>query len=117
MKGRLLITVLFMIGFGSEETWSADWKYFGGSVLSKAEQVFVFFDNESIEYLPNGNVRVWTKTITPSEVGRIAEKKEVIEKAAQKVANGYSPPYVLSKPNPQPSFEIYMELLAWEEAG
>lgn len=117
MKIRFLITILIIFAFGTVDSWGADWKYFGGSPLSKTEIVFVFFDNESIEYLSNGNIRVWTKAVIPSEVGRITEKKEVIEKAAQKVADGYFPPFVLSNPNPESSHDDIVLIIASEEAA
>lgn len=117
MKKQLLIIVLVIIGLYAVEALGADWKYFGGTVLEKGEKVIVYYDAESVEYSSNGNVRVWTKTITPSEVEKVIEKKEVIERTAHKVANGYYPPYILTNPTPQPSFDNYMEIIGWEEAA
>ncbi len=117
MKKRLLIIVLVIIGFYAVEASGADWKFFGGTVLEKGDKVIVYYDAESVEYPSDGNVRVWTKTVAPSEVEKVIEKKEVIEKAAQKVANGYYPPYILTNPTPQPSFDNYMEIIGWEEAA
>jgi len=117
MIRRLLMAITVIMAFGAVELWGADWKFFGGSAKPKVDQIFVFFDNEGIEYLPNGNVRLWTKVVIASEVWKIAEKKEVIEKAADKFASGYSPPYLLSKPNPAPSLDDIVAIIASEEAA
>jgi hypothetical protein len=106
-----------LIGFSSVETWGADWKFLGGSVISKDGTVIAFYDAESTEYLSNGNVRVWTKAVNPSEVERLSGKKEVIKKAAEKVVRSYYPPYVLVNPYPKTSFDDYIEVVGWEEAA
>jgi hypothetical protein len=116
MKIRVLITALIIIGFGAGETWGTDWKYFGGTVLERGEKVIAFYDADSVEYSSNGNVRVWTKAVYPSEIDKMISQKEVVEKAAKKVMQGYFPPYALSKHNPQPSYDTCLEIIGWEEA-
>lgn len=100
------------------EGWGTDWKYFGGSVLQKGETAIVYYDPESLAYLSNGNVRVWTKAVSPSEHNKkIMEKEEVIEKAARKIAKGYYPPYVLVGSSRQTTFDDYINIVVWEEGA
>jgi hypothetical protein len=101
------------------EASAADWKFIGGTLLKKTSgETLAYYDPESVQYLPNGNVRVWIKAVDASEVDRLlAKEKAIIETTAEKVANGYYPPYVLSNPKPERSFDTYMEIVAWEEAA
>jgi hypothetical protein len=121
--GNLLRTTLIImiatLVIGSLEASAADWKFLGGALLKKKSgETLAFYDAESVQYLSSGNVRVWTKAVDASEVDRLAtKKKEIIKTTAEKVANGYYPPYVLSNSNPQPSFDTYMEIVAWEQAA
>ena len=117
MNKRLLIIALLIIGFYAVEASGADWKFLGGSDVRDGEKVIAYYDAESLEYLSNGNVRLWTKAVYPSEVERIANKKDVIEKAAKKVVDAYFPPYVLLNPHPKTSYDDYVEIIAWEEAA
>jgi hypothetical protein len=112
-----LITTFFIFVLCSLEANGADWKYYGGTVLSKNKTVIAYYDSESVEYLSNGNVKVWTKVVIPEEVEKILKKKEVIKKAAEKVIQKYSPPYCLLNPYPKTSFDDYMNIIAWEEAA
>jgi hypothetical protein len=117
MRKAALITMFLILALGCVEASGADWKFFGGSVLLKDETTIGYYDVESIEYLSNGNVRVWTKTVNPSEVERISGKKEVIEKAARKLIDGYYPPYALLNPYPKTSFDDFINIIGWEEAA
>jgi hypothetical protein len=114
---RLGVILIGLAIFGYTEVWGEDWKFFGGSVLLKDKTTIGYYDAESIEYLSNGNVRVWTKTVNPLEVELMGSKKEVIEKAAEKLVHGYHPPYVLLNPSPKTSFDSYVNIIIWEEAG
>jgi hypothetical protein len=107
----LVITVL--------EANAADWKFIGGTLLKKTSgETLAYYDPETVQYLPNGSVRVWIKAVDASEVDRLlAKEKTIVKTTAEKVANGYCPPYVLSNPKPEPSFDTYMEIVAWEEAA
>jgi hypothetical protein len=107
----LVITVL--------EASAADWKFIGGTLLKKTSgETLAYYDSESVQYLSNGNVKVWIKAVDASEVDRLlAKEKTIIKTTAWKVTNGYYPPYVLSNPKPEPSFDNYMEIVAWEEAA
>jgi len=114
VQSIICLVILFLF---ANHVWAADWKYFGGTVLPKSETVIAYYDAESIEYLSNGNIRVWTKAVNPSEVTKILEKKEVIKKSAQKLAQGYFPPYVLLNPYPKTSYNSNIDIIAWEEAA
>ncbi|MGD0022693.1 MAG: hypothetical protein ABSC54_10370 [Smithellaceae bacterium] len=117
MRKTALLAMLLILVLGYKEASGADWKYFGGATLPKKELVIAYYDDESIEYLPAGNVRVWTKSVSPSEIGKMAQKKEVIEKAAKKVVQAYFPPYCLLNPYPKTSYDDYMNIIGWEEAA
>jgi len=107
----IICLVLFFIF--THQAWAADWKYFGGSVVSKGETIINFYDADSIEYSYNGNVIVWTKTVIPAEIEKKAREKEVIQKAANKVIKGYTTPYFKFIPYER---DTYVEITAWEEA-
>jgi len=109
----LLIT-FFLIG---SKVQAADWKFYGSSDLSRSESVIAYYDAESIERLSDGHVRMWTKTISLSEVERIMKLEEVSDKAERKIKAGYGPPYILSNPKPEPSFDSTMKIIVWEEAA
>jgi hypothetical protein len=119
LRKTILITVLATLVGCCLEASAADWKYLGGALLkNKSGEMLAYYDAESVQYLSNGNVRVWIKAVDVSEVVRLTtKKKEVIKTTAEKVADGYYPPYVLSHPYPQTSFDDYMEIVAWEEAA
>jgi hypothetical protein len=98
---------------------AADWKFIGGTLLKKKSgETLAYYDSESVQYLSNRNVRAWVKAVDASEVDRLlAKEKAIIKTTAEKVASGYYPPYVLSNPKPELSFDTYMEIVAWEEAA
>jgi hypothetical protein len=118
---KLGVILIGLALFPYAEVWGADWKFIGGSVLQagsqlKGETNICYCDPASVEYLSNGNIRVWIKAISPSEHNnKIIEKKEVIEKAAQKVVDKYIPPYVLL--HPETTFNDYVNIIGWEEAA
>ena len=107
--------MFLILGLSCIESSGADWKFIGGSVLQKSEKVIAYYDVESVESLSNGNVRAWTKAVSISEVERVSNLKEVIEKSAEKVAHGYYPPYVLL--NPKTKYDDYINIIGWEEAA
>jgi hypothetical protein len=116
--GVTLVVIGIIISLFPLEAWGADWKYFGGSMLRKGEAAIVYYDPESLAYLSNGNARVWTKAVSPSERNKkIMEKEEVIEKAARKIAKGYYPPYVLAHPYPETTYDNYIDIIVWEEGA
>lgn len=117
MRKSILIIMLVTLIIVYKEASGADWKYFGGATLPKKEIVITYYDDESIEYLTTGNVRVWTKSVNSSEVEKITQKKGVIEKAAKKVIQKYSPPYCLLNPYPKTSYDDYINIIGWEEAA
>jgi len=118
MKNTLFIAfVLITIFLNGAKAQGGDWKFYGSSDLSKSETVIAFYDAESIERLSDGHVRVWTKTISLSEVERIMKLEQVSDKAERKIKAGYGPPYILSNPKPKPSFDSNMKIIVWEEAA
>ncbi len=117
MRNILFIALLITIFPNGAKVQAADWKFYGSSDLSESESVIAYYDAESIERLSDGHVRAWTKTISLSEVERIMKVEEVSKKAERKIKAGYGPPYILSNPNPKPSFENNMTIVVWEEAA
>ncbi len=115
---KLLFVVLLSAPFlHGAEAQGADWKYYGRGDLPKGETVMKYYDAESLERLPDSNVRAWTKDISLSEVERVMNLEEVTKRAASKIKAGYVPPYILSNPKPEPGNDVNMRIIVWEEAG
>ena len=84
--------LLSMTGIAS----ASDWQYFGANVVEK-QQVLQFFDAESVSRPSKDLARVWTKSMRMKDYDRyyLSHKQEVIQKAGQKIATGYSSSYLL----------------------
>jgi hypothetical protein len=118
LRKTLAIAFVILVIIVSEAS-AADWKFIGDTLFKKSSgATLAYYDPDSVQYLPNGNIRVWIKAVDASEVDRLlAKEKAIVKTTAEKVTNGYYPPYVLSNPKPEPSFDTYMEIVAWEEAA
>jgi len=83
MRGIIYSILLILVLFGVSNLWSADWKYVGDSRYGDKW----FFDNDSITYLPNGNIALWLSVLF-SEAG----KRELIlnHQKANKSTDGYN---------------------------
>jgi hypothetical protein len=114
----IIVAVMLLSGFLTDEL-RANWKYAGGTLLEKeGGHTLAFFDSENIQYSSNGDVKVWIKAIDESEIDRLVTKeKEFTKKAAEKMGKSYYPPYFLLNPDPNPSFDTYIEMIVWEEAA
>jgi hypothetical protein len=114
----LLVAVILLTGFQTDEL-RANWKYAGGTLPEKeSAHTLAFFDADHIQYLSNGDVTVWMKAIDASEIDRlISKEKEIVNRAAEKMAKSYYPPYFSSNPDPNPSVDRYIEMIEWEEAA
>jgi hypothetical protein len=114
----IIVAVILLTGFLTDEL-RANWKYAGGTLLEKeGGHALAFFDADNIQYLSNGDVKVWVKAINASEIDRVVTKeKEIVKKAAEKMEKPYYPPYFLSNPNPDTSADTYLEMIVWEEAA
>ena len=117
MKMLLFIALLITTLLNGAEAQGADWKYYGRGDMPKGETVMKYYDAESFERLPDGHVRAWTKDISLSEVERTMNLEEVSKRAASKIKAGYVPPYILSNPKPEPSQDVNMRIIVWEEAA
>jgi hypothetical protein len=112
----ILVAVILLTGFVTDEL-RANWKY-AGDTLPEKESALAFFDADNVQYLSNGDVQVWIKSIDASEIARLVTKeKEIAKKAAEKMAQSYYPPYFSSNPDPDPSVDTYIEMIEWEEAA
>jgi len=116
MQRLIITTICLMLGLGCIEAIGADWKFIGGSII-KSENVIAYYDAESVERSPNGNIRVWNKGVNFSEVERIASNEDVIEKSAKKLMSRYYPPYTLLTSVQKTDFGTYVDIISWEEAA
>ncbi|HTZ41242.1 MAG TPA: hypothetical protein VMB77_13900 [Syntrophales bacterium] len=125
MRGRrlsaafgILVAVHLLTGFQTDAL-RANWKYVGGTLPGQEiGQTLAFYDSDNIQYLANGDVKVWVKVIDASEIDRLIGKdKKIIDKAADQVAKSYYPPYFLSNPDSSPDSDGYLEMITWEEAA
>jgi hypothetical protein len=114
----ILVAVTLLTGFQTDEL-RANWKYAGGALPEKeSAHTLAFFDAENVQYLSNGDVQVWIKAIDASEIDRMVSKeKEITNKAAEKMAKSYYPPYFSSNPDPDPNVDTYIDMIEWEEAA
>lgn len=114
----ILVTVCLLTGFRAD-VLRASWKYAGAALPENGNgHTLAFFDAETVEYLSNGDVKVWVKTIDTSDVdGLVAREKTIMTKAAEKTARSYYPPYFLSNPDPDASADACIEMILWEEAA
>jgi len=110
----LLIIIFSITIVNVGKSWGSDWKYAGGAIISK-EQVVSFYDSESVKYLPNGNVKVWMKSIKVSEMVKVMKKKqkEIIDASAEKLGKYYIPPYCLV--SPKTTYHESIDIISWEE--
>ena len=108
----------FLTGFQTDAL-RANWKYAGDSSPGKeSEKTLAFYDAENVEYIADGNMKVWVKCVDASEIeGMISSDKSILNRAADKTAQSYYPPYYLSNPYPNTSADRYIEMIAWEEAA
>ena len=115
MRKKILFILLVAISLANIDAAAADWKYCGGATLLKGEGTITFYDSESMDYTTDGTVRVWVKAIKESVFNLAMKKykKQVVEKAAQKVINRYYPPYMLA--NQKTSYDDGVMIIAWEE--
>jgi hypothetical protein len=113
MRKVIFMTLLFTIALPHFDAVGADWKFFGGTMVS-GEKMLTFYDAESSKYTA-GTVKVWVESIGQSEFNTKMKmhKKQNIEKAAEKVVSGYSPPY--SSVNKKTSYDDSIEVISWEE--
>jgi len=114
----MLVAASLLTGFRTDAL-RANWRYAGDlSAEKEGGNANAFFDAENIEYLSNGDVKVWTITVDASELRRLAGRdKRIMSKAAEKVAKSYYPPYFLSNPDLSTIDDAYMEIILWEEAA
>ena len=124
MRDRISAGILVLISFGlltgfQTDALRANWKYAGdASADEKGEKALAFYDAENIEYLADGNVKVWVKSVDASEIDEmVADDKGILKRAADKTAQSYYPPYFLSNPDSNASSDRYIEMIAWEEAA
>lgn len=113
----IVVAMGFLTGFQTDAL-RAHWKYAGGTLPEQGDAVRTFFDSENIQYLPNGDLRVWVREVDASEIdGLTARDRKVLDRAADKVARSYYPPFYLLNLDSNPDEESYIEMIVWEEAA
>lgn len=114
----ILAAVGLLTGFRTDAL-RANWKYAGNSPPGiEGEKALAFYDMENIEYLEDGNVKVWVKNVDASEIEEIVSgDKSILKKAGDKAAQSYYPPYFLAYPDSSESADSYIAMIAWEEAA
>lgn len=117
MRRLLFVALLLTVFLHGAEAQEADWKYYGAGTLQKSENVMTYYDAGSIEHLSDGHVKVWTKSISRSDVERTLNLEEVTKRAELKIEAGYIAPYILSNSKPQPKYDVNMQTTVWEEAA
>jgi len=124
MGARLALGVLILIAAGlltgfRTDALRANWKYAGASSAGKEDgKTLAFYDAENVEYIADGNVKVWVKSVDASEIEEIVSSDQsILKKAGAKAAQSYYPPYLLSKPEQTASADRYIEMIEWEEAA
>jgi hypothetical protein len=77
---------ILSIGMIAFEAIGAEWKFIGGDTLPNNEFTINYYDSQSVEYMPNGVVRVWMKSILQSGVEKMLndETQSIIESTARK---------------------------------
>jgi hypothetical protein len=107
---KLLFITIFM-SLLCAEAKGADWKFYGFEPAPLF--AIVYYDNESIEHLANGNIRVWIKTITVALIEELTEKQQIkiATEAGEKRASGYLPPYCTLETL---SNEVIFSIISWE---
>ncbi len=124
MGARLAVGVLILIAAGlltgfRTDALRANWKYAGASSEGNEDgKTLAFYDAENVEYLADGNVKVWVKSVDASEIEKIVDReKSIVKKAGDKAAQSYYPPYLLSNPDLSTSADAHMEMIVSEEAA
>lgn len=114
----ILAAVGLLTGFRADAL-RANWKYAGEtSTENGGNRTLAFYDAENVEYLADGGLKVWVKSVDASEIEeRVARNNDILKKAADKTAQSYYPPYFLSNPDLNAAADSYIEMTAWEEAA
>jgi hypothetical protein len=94
-----LIVIGFALCLAAGVSFGSDWQFFGYTKQDNIE-AYQFFDSESIQHPADNTARVWLKSIRLKNLDRHINQndKALIEKAAKKVASGYSPAFFQLEP-------------------
>lgn len=114
----IIIVAGLLTGFRTDAL-RANWKYAGeSSPVNEEKRTLAFYDAENVEYLADGGLKVWVKSVDASEIQEfVADEENIMKKAAEKTAASYYPPYFLLDTTPGASADRYIEMIAWEEAA
>jgi len=118
MNQRIFSLLVILLLVCVSNVFSADWKFYGGADIKKGDEIYVFYDSESIKISTNNNIMVWVKGVSYKSIDKILNNKHnkvIIDKAARKIADGYISPY--SKITPEIEYKGNMNIIAWEEVA
>jgi len=88
-----------------------DWKCYGEFISAPDIENVLFYNSNSIKN-SNNSIKVWVKIVLYSDIEKSLKNKLVIEKAKNKIANGYIP--LITKINPKVANAAYLEEAANE---
>jgi hypothetical protein len=117
MTIKVLSVLLIASLVSVTDVLSADWKYYGGTKEKNGDEMYLFFDSESIK-ISNNNINVWIKAVLSKDIEKTLNNKNnkiVIDKAARKLADGYIAPYSLI--TKEINYNGNLNIIAFEEAA
>jgi hypothetical protein len=110
MKNKIvLLSVLSIVICGYAK--SADWKYIG-NMSYRGIDYYRYYDEETKEQKPNGNIVVWIKIVSVKQINNIVlnNRDSVNILGAEKLIHKYYPPYAFLRSD-TPFDEMYAYIL------
>jgi hypothetical protein len=114
MRGRYILSLLFVLQCATVQASNVDWKMYGGA--SVAGPSFCFYDANTVTRASNGFVRVWTKCLAQKDLDGVKLDddigKRILDGVAKRVIAGYVPPIIVIG---QMEFNQLPDVAAYEE--
>ena len=86
----LLLSFASMVTEVRAQKLTVDWKYFGGTPVDGGTRCF--YDAKGVAQVSEGHLKVWTKCLLDKDIQNTNLTEEMINRAAQKIADYYLPP-------------------------
>jgi hypothetical protein len=114
---RVVAAFVFMLALVSMAlAANVDWKMYGGTTAGAPS--FCFYDAYGLDISHDGYVRVWTKCLYKVDLESVYFKgdrgRQIVDKAAKKVIDGYVPPLVAIG---KMSVKQAVDVMAYEESA
>ena len=85
LSRSLIITIVGIAIFFNAEAWGEDWKLFTIS----SDEVFWWYDTQSVTYQPDKTIRVWVKRVKAEEIFKTMKSGTKIDPAElEKMTSG-----------------------------